>query len=142
MLANVYLHRLDREWQTPGQGVLCRYADDLVVMCLSQWQARNGLATLREILAEIGLKSNDAKTQVVHLRAGGGSFDFLGFEHRSMHAQKSRGGSDQLTNIDSYSRCPYVFGPSEQAGEPVCGSRTGCREGDANGKHKLLSLVA
>ena len=90
VLANVYLHRLDREWQARGQGVLCRYADDLVVMCLSQWQARNALATLREILAEIGLESKDAKTQVVHLRAGGGSFDFLGFEHRSVHAQNPR----------------------------------------------------
>ncbi len=49
-------------------------------MCLSQWQAQNALATLREILAEIGLEPKDAKTQVVHLRAGGGSFDFLGFE--------------------------------------------------------------
>ena len=55
VLANVYLHRLDREWQARGRGVLCRYADDLVVMCLSQWQANNALATLREILAEIGL---------------------------------------------------------------------------------------
>ena len=27
--ANVYLHRLDRQWQTRGHGVLVRYADDL-----------------------------------------------------------------------------------------------------------------
>ncbi len=33
LLANVYLHRLDREWRTRGRGVLVRYADDLVVMC-------------------------------------------------------------------------------------------------------------
>jgi RNA-directed DNA polymerase len=30
VLCNVYLHRLDREWQTRGHGVLVRYADDLV----------------------------------------------------------------------------------------------------------------
>src|SRR5262245_17765868 len=30
LLCNVYLHRLDRAWPTRGQGVLVRYADDLV----------------------------------------------------------------------------------------------------------------
>jgi RNA-directed DNA polymerase len=33
LLCNVYLHRLDRAWQTAGVGVLVRYADDLVVAC-------------------------------------------------------------------------------------------------------------
>jgi retron-type reverse transcriptase len=28
LLANVYLHRLDRAWQTREHGVLVRYADD------------------------------------------------------------------------------------------------------------------
>jgi hypothetical protein len=28
LLCNVYLHRLDRQWQTRGVGVLVRYADD------------------------------------------------------------------------------------------------------------------
>jgi hypothetical protein len=31
LLCNVYLHRLDRAWQTQGTGVLVRFADDLVV---------------------------------------------------------------------------------------------------------------
>src|SRR5215216_5071592 len=30
LLCNVYLHRLDRQWQTRGVGVLVRYADDAV----------------------------------------------------------------------------------------------------------------
>ena len=33
VLANVYLHRLDRQWAERGTGVLVRYADDLVVCC-------------------------------------------------------------------------------------------------------------
>ena len=32
-LANVYLHRLDRQWEDRGTGVLVRYADDLLAMC-------------------------------------------------------------------------------------------------------------
>ena len=31
-MCNVYLHRLDRAWDE-RDGVLVRYADDLVVMC-------------------------------------------------------------------------------------------------------------
>jgi group II intron reverse transcriptase/maturase len=30
LLANIYLHRVDRAWQTAGVGVLVRYADDRV----------------------------------------------------------------------------------------------------------------
>ena len=40
LLCNVYLHRLDRHWQTRGHGVLVRYADDLVVMCQNRGGGR------------------------------------------------------------------------------------------------------
>ena len=39
LLANVYLHRLDRAWPTGEHGVLVRYADDALVMCKSRGQA-------------------------------------------------------------------------------------------------------
>jgi RNA-directed DNA polymerase len=32
LVANIYLHRLDRAWQVRRHGVLVRYADDLVVI--------------------------------------------------------------------------------------------------------------
>ena len=38
LLCNVYLHRLDRAWDTCEHGVLVRYCDDLVVMCRSRGQ--------------------------------------------------------------------------------------------------------
>ena len=82
LLANVYLDRLDRAWQTRGYGALVRYADDLVVMCCTEREAERALGTLRSILAELGLKPKDAKTRIVHLREGGEGIDFLGFEHR------------------------------------------------------------
>ena len=40
LLCNVYLHRLDRMWDTSEHGVLVRYCDDPVVMCRSRDQAR------------------------------------------------------------------------------------------------------
>lgn len=81
-LCNVYLHQLDRQWTARGQGVLVRFADDLVVMCLTEQEAHDALAALREILAELGLTLKDAKTRIVELREGGEGLDFLGFHHR------------------------------------------------------------
>ena len=82
LLANVYLNQLDRAWQRRGRGVLCRYADDLVVMCRSREEADEVLTLLRIILAELGLEPKEAKTRTVHLREGGEGIDFLGFHHR------------------------------------------------------------
>ncbi len=87
VLCNVYLHRLDRDWQTRGVGVLVRYADDLVVMCRSKAEAEGALAALKAVLAELGLELKAAKTRIVHLREGGEGLDFLGFHHRWVHAR-------------------------------------------------------
>jgi RNA-directed DNA polymerase len=90
LLANVYLDRLDRAWQARGCGVLCRYVDDLVVMCQSRAEAERALAALRSILAELGLQPKEAKTRIVHLREGGEGLDFLGFHHRYVRARAQR----------------------------------------------------
>lgn len=101
LLCNVYLHRLDRDWQARGHGVLCRYADDLVVMCRTEGEARRALAALRALLAELGLEPKEAKTRIVHLREGGEGFDFLGFHHRYV-----RGRTRRSRNITFLARWP------------------------------------
>jgi RNA-directed DNA polymerase len=90
LLCNVYLHRLDRQWQTRGGGVLVRYADDLVVMCRSKHEAESALQALEVILAELGLELKRAKTRIVHLREGGEGLDFLGFHHRYVRSKRKR----------------------------------------------------
>jgi RNA-directed DNA polymerase len=88
VLANVYLHRLDRQWTERGRGVLVRYADDLVVMCHSKREAEAALCALRSILAELGLELKAAKTRIVHLAEGGEGLDFLGFHHRRVRGER------------------------------------------------------
>ena len=88
VLANVYLHRLDRCWAERGHGVLVRYADDLVVLCHSRREAEAALVSLRSILAELGLELKPAKTRIVHLREGGEGLDFLGFHHRRVRGER------------------------------------------------------
>jgi RNA-directed DNA polymerase len=71
LLANVYLNRLDRQWQTAGNAVLVRYADDLLAMCKTRREAENALGALTAILAGMGLMLKPAKTRIVYLKEGG-----------------------------------------------------------------------
>jgi len=90
LLANIYLHRLDRAWSSGQHGVLVRFADDVVVMCRSRGQAEATLERLTALLAELGLEPKAAKTRVVHLTEGGEGFDFLGFHHRLVRGRTPR----------------------------------------------------
>ena len=90
LLANVYLHRLDRAWRG-SYGTLVRYADDLVVICRTHGQAVAALARLTVLLADLGLEPKAAKTAIVQLVEGGPGFDFLGFHHRLVRSRATRG---------------------------------------------------
>jgi len=91
LLCNVYLHRIDRAWDTRALGVLVRYADDLLVVCKSRQQAEAALTRLRALLAELGLAPKEAKTRIVELAVGGEGFDFLGFHHRMVRSRGVHG---------------------------------------------------
>jgi RNA-directed DNA polymerase len=106
-LANVYLHRLDRQWADRGTGVLVRYADDLLAMCRTRQEAERALASLTAILAELGLELKPAKTRIVHLTEGGEGLDFLGFHHRWV-----RGNTPRSRHL-----CFLARWPSRQAGQ-------------------------
>jgi len=92
LLANVYLHQIDRVWDVREHGVLVRYADDVLVMCKSREQAEAALARLTVLLADLGLKPKAAKTRIVQLAVGGSGFDFLGFHHRLVRGKGRRTG--------------------------------------------------
>ncbi len=89
-LCNVYLHRLDRQWQTRGHGALVRYADDLLAICTTRQEAESAIEALTAILAELGLELKAAKTRIVHLREGGEGVDFLGFHRRYVRGSTPR----------------------------------------------------
>jgi group II intron reverse transcriptase/maturase len=91
LMCNVYLHQLDRVWDVREHGVLVRFADDAVVMCRSEQQAKAALARLTALLAELGLEPKAAKTRIVYLTEGDEGFDFLGFHHRWVRAQGHTG---------------------------------------------------
>src|SRR5512142_3395491 len=96
VMCNVYLHRLDRAWDD-ADGVLVRYADDLVVMCRSRSQAERALERLTGLLAALGLEPKAAKTRIVHLEEGGEGVDFLGFHHRLVRSKGTTGNAGSFS---------------------------------------------
>jgi RNA-directed DNA polymerase len=78
LLANIFLHALDKAWLERGRSELVRYADDLVVMCASHVEAEAALALVRDVLTELGLELHPDKTRIVDLSEGRHGFDFLG----------------------------------------------------------------
>jgi RNA-directed DNA polymerase len=80
LLANIYLNRLDRIWASRCRelGILVRYADDFVVMCRRESQAREALRRIGLVMNQMGLRLHPDKTRLVNLTRGKGSFVFLG----------------------------------------------------------------
>jgi len=83
LLANLYLHLLDRIWERHRlkwryDARLVRYADDMVLLCARG--TAKPLAMLKYVLERLELTLNETKTKVIN--AWDESFDFLGFEVR------------------------------------------------------------
>jgi group II intron reverse transcriptase/maturase len=100
VLANLFLHYAFDMWLTREFPTVEfeRYADDAVVHCVTERQARQVLASLRERMEEVGLALHPAKTKVVYCRDGKRcrdydttQFTFLGFTFRSRTAQNRDG---------------------------------------------------
>ena len=93
VLANAVLHELDRLWEDRCSqlGQLIRYADDGVLICRTESQAREALWRVGVILNRLRLTLHPTKTQVVFVGDGQQGFDFLGFHCRKVESWKYRG---------------------------------------------------
>ena len=87
LLANIYLHCLDRRFHGPSgparwaNARLIRYADDFVI--LARYQGQRLTDWVGEHVENwLGLRLNREKTRVVDLKEAGNSVDFLGFTFR------------------------------------------------------------
>jgi RNA-directed DNA polymerase len=89
LLANIYLHVLDRFWVTTCAhlGTLVRYCDDFVIVCREAMQAKQALREVRNLLTRLKLTLHPEKTKIV--RPVGAGFDFLGFCFQKFKAKKT-----------------------------------------------------
>jgi group II intron reverse transcriptase/maturase len=101
ILANLFMHYAFDLWMArdhPG----CpfeRYADDVVVHCVSRRQAETVLAGIAERMSEVGLRLHPDKTRIVYCKDGTRrgshehtSFTFLGFTFRARKARNGKTG--------------------------------------------------
>jgi RNA-directed DNA polymerase len=77
LLSNIYLNPLDHLMVAQGYEMV-RYADDFVILCGSEAEARGALAVVQQWTAAAGLTLHPEKTRVVNASIAGG-FDFLGY---------------------------------------------------------------
>jgi group II intron reverse transcriptase/maturase len=100
VLANLFMHYAFDMWMSrnyPGVSFE-RYADDAVVHCATERQAREVLAALGERMAGVGLQLHPDKTKIVYCKDSDRrgsyehtSFTFLGFEFRGRRARGKNG---------------------------------------------------
>jgi RNA-directed DNA polymerase len=77
LLANIYLNPLDHRMAEQGWQMV-RYADDFIILCESEAQARQALQEVRQWVEQAGLILHPTKTRIVDSSQAGG-FDFLGY---------------------------------------------------------------
>lgn len=100
VLANLFLHYAFDAWMVrefPGVWFE-RYADDAVLHCVTERQARQVLAALGDRMAEVGLRLHPAKTRIVYCKDGKRhlsyehvAFTFLGFTFRARSSRSRHG---------------------------------------------------
>ena len=101
VIANLFMHYAFDLWlgrEFPAVEFE-RYADDGVIHCASEYQARKVLAALHERMAEVGLALHPDKTRIVYCKDSNRrgshehtSFTFLGFTFRPRRARRKDGG--------------------------------------------------
>jgi group II intron reverse transcriptase/maturase len=108
VLANLFMHYAFDKWlerEFPAVEFE-RYADDAVVHCATERQARDVLAALERRMAEVGLELHPDKTRVVYCKDGKRrrsdcehtSFTFLGYTFRARNAL-NRNGTSMFTGF-------------------------------------------
>ena len=96
LLANIALHGMEAalgvkhncNCQIISERAVVRYADDFVVFCRTQDDARQARNTLAEWLRTRGLHLSEEKTRIVHIHDG---FNFLGFNVRQYKSRRKKG---------------------------------------------------
>jgi RNA-directed DNA polymerase len=102
VLANLFMHYAFDAWMARGFPTVPfeRYADDAVVHCKSERQARHLRQAIADRMAEVGLRLHPDKTKIVYCKDGNrpGSYEhtaftFLGFTFRQRRARNRHGKS-------------------------------------------------
>ena len=81
LLSNLYLDGLDHLMEASGYA-MTRYADDMVILCASESEAKQALETVRSWMKEAGLQLHPEKTRLVDMNQVEAYFEFLGYRFK------------------------------------------------------------
>lgn len=106
LLANLFLHYVLDKWiekHYPGVAFV-RYADDVIVHCRTEEEAKELLVAIKSRLAKCKLSLNEEKTKLVYCqdyrrvkkKSFGKKFDFLGFTFKPCSVASKRGGGSMF----------------------------------------------
>ena len=102
LLANLFMHYTFDEWvrRNRPQNPWARYADDGLLHCKTEWEAKELLKQLDERFKQVGLELNKGKTKIVYCKDSNRKgeyenteFTFLGYTYRPRKA-KGRNGKE------------------------------------------------
>src|SRR5208282_1148282 len=96
LLSNIYLDPLDQRMTARGFEMV-RYADDFVMLCRDEAEARAALAEVQAWTISAGLQLHPTKTRIVNASEPGG-FDFLGYHFEQGKHWPRRKSLDKLKN--------------------------------------------
>jgi RNA-directed DNA polymerase len=100
VLANLFMHYAFDAWLARQHPTVQfeRYADDAIVHCVTERQARQVLADIADRMEQVGLRLHPAKTKIVYCKDGtrrgdhdNTSFTFLGYTFRPRGARRKDG---------------------------------------------------
>jgi RNA-directed DNA polymerase len=107
LLANLYLHPLDLMMEQGGYRMV-RYADDFVILCATEAQARAALIQVAAWVKANGLTLHPEKTRIGDCLRPGQGFDFLGYRfeagRRFVRDKSLRAFKDKVREKTSRSR--------------------------------------
>lgn len=102
LLANLFLHYVLDKWMsiTHPNVAFVRYADDVIVHCQSEEQAKAVLESIRQRLTDCKLRLSEQKTKIVYCQNYARKqrkdypkkFDFLGFSFKPQAYKSNKGG--------------------------------------------------
>jgi len=120
LLMNVALHGMEtavmEAFRTKaGKPQFIRYADDLVVLHVTEEGVKRAQAVLETWLADVGLELKPSKTKITHTFTpyqGNVGFDFLGFAVRQFPVGKTHTGKNTYGKLLGFKT---IISPSKEA---------------------------
>jgi RNA-directed DNA polymerase len=97
LLANIYLHPLDELINKSGYKIV-RYADDFVVLCISEKEAIKAKTIIQQWMGSYELELHPDKTKICNCNNDEESFEFLGYKFIKGYKFVRKKSHDKLKN--------------------------------------------